>query len=219
METTLTLKSVKLGSSLAAKESIMGRGMSSITDQAVVERVLSGDLDAYQILVDRYQDRVYSVVHNYVANPDDAIDITQETFIKAYNNLHSFNSSSAFYTWLYRIAINTAIDYLRKRRSRPVESLDDEKYTEVGFEPVSDDSDTDPEKMAVRREIRTALRNGISRLSHKLRGALVLHDIEGFSQEEVAEILGIPVGTVKSRVSRARLELRNMLRKQIGELV
>ncbi|MCE5197619.1 MAG: sigma-70 family RNA polymerase sigma factor [Armatimonadota bacterium] len=192
-------------------------GMDGYTDQQIVERVLAGEMDAFSVLVDRYQDRIFSAVFNYVYNHDDAIDITQEAFVKAYSRLKSFNASSAFYTWLYRIAVNSAIDFLRKRKSRPADSLDDDKFSEIGFEPVSHDASTDPEKVVVRSEQVQTLRKAIASLSSKLKSALILHDVEGLSQEEVAEILNVPLGTVKSRVSRARVELRNLLRKQIGE--
>lgn len=190
-----------------------------ITDQAVVEQVMRGDADAFAILVEKYQDRIYSAILNYVFNPDDAIDISQDTFVKAYTKLHSFDSSSAFYTWLYRIAINTAIDFLRKRKSRPTDSLDDDKYTEIGFEPASKDSTVDPVKVTSRNEQAFAIRKAIGSLSEKLRSVIVLHDVEGLSQEEVADILKVPVGTVKSRVSRARAELRYLLQKELGEVL
>ena len=192
--------------------------MVDATDQAIVERVLNGDVEAFGILVERYQDRIYSAVRNYVANPDDATDITQDAFVKAYCKLQSFDSSSAFYTWLYRIAVNTSIDYLRKRKSRPTDSLEDDKYTEIGFEPASTDVRTDPVKVATASEQNALLRSAIERLSDKLRSVLVLHDVEGLSQEEVAAILKVPVGTVKSRVSRARAELRDLLKKQLVEV-
>ncbi|OFX17844.1 MAG: hypothetical protein A2Z18_09895 [Armatimonadetes bacterium RBG_16_58_9] len=193
--------------------------MNGVADQAIVDRVLAGDTESFAVLVDRYQDRIYSAVLNYVYNPDDAVDITQEAFVKAFIKLRSFNSSSAFYTWIYRIAVNAAIDFLRKRKSRPAESLDDGKYTQAGFEPVSTDPGSDPERVLARSDDRRALRSAIAALSDKLRSAIVLHDVEGLSQEEVAEILNVPVGTVKSRVSRARAELRYLLREQTGELV
>lgn len=192
-------------------------GMDGYTDQQIVERVLAGEMDAFSVLVDRYQDRIFSAVLNYVYNHDDAIDITQEAFVKAYSRLKSFNASSAFYTWLYRIAVNSAIDFLRKRKSRPADSLDDDKFADIGFEPVSHDASADPEKVVVRSEQAQTLRKAIASLSTKLKSALILHDVEGLSQEEVAEILNVPLGTVKSRVSRARIELRNLLRKQVGE--
>lgn len=194
------------------------RKMDGVTDQAVVEKVIGGEVDAFSVLVDRYQDRIYSAVLNYVSNRDDAVDIAQETFVKAYSSLRSFNSSSAFYTWLYRIAVNTAIDFIRKRRAKPTDSLDEERFSEAGFEPVSTDAAADPEKVAVRVEQRLALRKAISTLSEKLRNVIILHDVEGLSQEEVAEILRVPVGTVKSRVSRGRAELRYLLQRQAGEV-
>ncbi len=187
------------------------------TDQAIVARVTAGDVDAFGVLVERYQDRIFSAVRNYVYNQDDAIDVTQEAFVKAYAKISSFDAGSAFYTWLYRIAINTAIDFLRRRKSRPADSLDDDKYTEIGFEPASHDMRTDPLRVATLHEETRTLRNAIGRLSDKLRSVLVLHDIEGLSQEEVAEILDVPVGTVKSRVSRARAELKTLLSRQLGD--
>jgi RNA polymerase sigma-70 factor (ECF subfamily) len=188
------------------------------TDREIVAQVVKGDVEAFGILVERYQDRIYSAVHNYVSNPDDAVDITQDSLVKAYAKLRSFDASSAFYTWLYRIAINTAIDFLRRRKSRPVDSLDDEKFTEIGFEPPSKDPSVDPERVATAHEQAAALRTAIGKLSNKLRSVLVLHDVEGLSQEEVAEVLKVPIGTVKSRVSRARGELRELLQRQLGDL-
>ena len=193
--------------------------MDGTTDQVIVERVIKGDLDAFSVLVDRYQDRIYSAVLNYVYNSEDAVDITQDSFLKAYSNIRSFNAGSAFYTWLYRIAVNSAIDFLRKRKSKMADSLDDQKYTEVGFEPASKDPSTDPVKVVYRGEQVRVMRKAIASLSEKLRSAIILHDVEGLSQEEVAEILRVPVGTVKSRVSRARTELRYLLQKQMGELL
>jgi RNA polymerase sigma-70 factor, ECF subfamily len=189
----------------------------SAADNAIVERVVKGDVEAFGVLVERYQDRIYSAVHNYVTNPDDAVDIAQDAFVKAYAKLRSFDAGSAFYTWLYRIAVNTAIDFLRRRKSRPADSLDDDKFTTVGFEPASQNPRSNPERVAILDEQRRALRASIGRLSNKLRAVLVLHDVEGLSQEEVAEILRVPVGTVKSRVSRARAELRTLLGKQLGD--
>lgn len=195
------------------------RRMNGIADKLIVERVLKGDVDSFALLVNKYQDRIYSAVFNYVSNPEDAVDVSQETFVKAYSKLHSFDSASAFYTWLYRIAINTAIDYIRRKKSRPADSLDDTKYTESGFEPVSYDMTSDPETMLSRGIQKQSLRNAIHSLSEKLRNVIILHDVEGLSQEEVAEILRIPVGTVKSRVSRGRAELRYILQKQMGEVL
>lgn len=193
--------------------------MNGETDQAVIQRVRSGDPEAFSVLVDRYQDRIYSVVNNYVYNSEDAIDIAQDTFIKAYQKLATFDSASAFYTWLYRIAINTSIDFLRKRKTKSADSLDDDRYRESGFEPVSVDSSADPEISAMRSEQAEMMRKAVAGLSPKLRAVAVLHDVQGLSQEEVSQVLGIPVGTVKSRVSRARAELKYLLRETVGETV
>jgi RNA polymerase sigma-70 factor (ECF subfamily) len=184
-------------------------------DRDIVARVIAGDIEAFGGLVEKYQDRVFSAVRNYLSNPDDALDVTQEAFVKAFTKLQSFDDNSAFYTWLYRIAINTAIDFLRRKKTRPADSLDDDKYALSGFEPPSKDPKTDPEKVAQNREQAEMLKMAISTLSDKLKSVLVLHDVEGLSQEEVGEVLKIPVGTVKSRVSRARAELREILRKQM----
>ncbi len=191
--------------------------ISGAADVEIVERVLGGDVNAFSVLVHKYQDRIYSAVVNYVSNPDDAMDITQDAFLKAYDKLAKFNSKSAFYTWIYRIAINTAIDFIRKRKIRTADSLDDERFTETGFEPVSKDDSADPQKALASAENMRLLRTAIASLSDKLRIVLVLHDIEDLGQEQIAEILRIPVGTVKSRISRARMDLRRILRQQGGE--
>ncbi len=193
--------------------------MNSDADLEIINRVRAGDVDAYGVLVKRYQDRIYSVVFNYIHNREDASDIVQDSFVKAYMKLQTFDSESAFYTWLYRIAINAAIDHIRKKKSRNVESLDDDKFTESNFEPVSKDGSADPERVAIRSEQAAILRKALDSLSDKLKAVAVLHDVEGLSQEEVAQVLGIPVGTVKSRVSRARAELRYFLRSQVGEMI
>jgi RNA polymerase sigma-70 factor, ECF subfamily len=185
-------------------------------DVEIVERVLGGDVNAFSVLVQKYQDRIYSAVFNYVSNPEDAMDITQDAFLKAYDKLSRFNSKSAFYTWMYRIAVNTAIDFIRKRKIRTAESLDDEKFTETGFEPVSKDDGSDPQKALASAESARLLRTAIASLSDKLRIVLVLHDVEDLPQEQIAEILQIPVGTVKSRISRARMDLRKIIQQQGG---
>lgn len=185
--------------------------MNGISDEAVVARVRGGDADAFGFLVRKYQDRIYSTVLNYVGNPDDAVELAQDVFVKAYAGLLKFQGSSAFYTWLYRIAINTSIDFLRKRPAQRVESLEDDRFAEVGFEPVAVDPTMDPVKALSAKERQQRLHGAVASLSPKLKTAFILHDVEGLSQEEIAEILKSPVGTVKSRISRARYELKAML--------
>ncbi|MBI2842472.1 MAG: sigma-70 family RNA polymerase sigma factor [Armatimonadetes bacterium] len=186
--------------------------MTGCSDESIIERIRSGDIDAFGVLVGKYQDRIYNTILNYVNSVEEATDLAQETFVKAYSGLHRFNGTSAFYTWLYRIAINTAIDHLRKRPAVRIDSLDDDRLRDAGFEPAASLLDNPLHALAL-KEQRQALRQAIGLLSDKLRTALILHDVEGLSQEEVAEILKCPIGTVKSRVSRARGELRNILSK------
>jgi len=181
--------------------------MTGCSDEAIVERVKSGETDAFGLLVQKYQDRVYSTILNYVNSVEEATDLAQEAFVKAFFALKRFQGSSAFYTWLYRIAVNTAIDYLRKRPAVRIDSLEDDRLREAGFEPAAGRS-ADPEHALALKEQKQLVRDAIAALSEKLRTALILHDVEGLSQEEVADILNCPVGTVKSRVSRARSELR-----------
>jgi len=184
--------------------------MTDCSDESIVELVKNGDAEAFGLLVHKYQDRIYSTILNYVSSIEDASDLAQETFVKAYSAMHRFQGTSAFYTWLYRIAINTAIDHLRKRPGVRVDSLEDDRFQEVGFEPAAGPS-ADPQHALATKEERKILKQAIGLLSEKLRTALILHDIEGLSQEEVAAVLDCPVGTVKSRVSRARCELRAIL--------
>lgn len=191
--------------------------MTGCSDQAVVEQVKLGDAEAFGLLVRKYQDRIYSTVLNYVNNAEEAADLSQETFVKAYAGLHRFHGNSAFYTWLYRIAINTAIDHLRKRPAVRIDSLEDDRFREVGFEPAAGRL-SDPQHVLSAEEEKRLLREAISSLSDKLRTALVLHDIEGLSQEEIADVLKCPVGTVKSRVSRARGEVRTLLAEYLERM-
>lgn len=184
--------------------------MTGFSDESIVELIRSGDVEAFGLLVQKYQDRIYSTILNYVNSVEDASDLAQETFVKAYSAMHRFQGTSAFYTWLYRIAINTAIDHLRKRPGVRVDSLDDDRFQDVGFEPAADRS-AEPQHALALKEEKRIMKQAIGMLSEKLRTALILHDIEGLSQDEVAAVLDCPVGTVKSRVSRARCELRTIL--------
>lgn len=204
---------------LGEKKNRLNKSLMVDSEIAVINSVLSGNTDAFEHLVNKYQARIYSTVLNYVLNPEDAVDVTQEAFLKAYRNLNRFKSGSAFYTWLYRIAINCSIDFIRKKKIKPAESLDDDKYSQVGFEPVSKDENADPEHALNKSEQEKILRSAIAKLSPKLKDVIVLHDIEGLSQEEIAQIIRIPVGTVKSRISRARNELKEILKDKFGELI
>jgi len=176
------------------------------TDAALVARVRAGDADSFRLIVHRYQDRIYSLARNYLANEEDALDATQEAFIKAYRQLSGFGGRSDVYTWLYRIAVNTCIDHLRRARSRP-----QLQETETGLDLHAGDGG-DPQRELERAELRRRLLAALGALSPKLRMTAILHDVEGYTLEEAARAMRCTLGTAKSRLWRARDELRRSLR-------
>ncbi|MBI3945963.1 MAG: sigma-70 family RNA polymerase sigma factor [Armatimonadetes bacterium] len=185
-----------------------------VPDDALVARARAGEQDAFETLVRRYQDRVYTIIHGFVRDPEDALDLTQDTFVKAYQALGRFRGGASFYTWVYRIAVNNCKDALRRRASRPWLSLEDEHFQELGFEPAADPGN-DPAEVVEADEMRVVVRRAVAMLPEKLRAAITLHDLEGIPQQEVARILGCPLGTVKSHVFRGRARLRKLLRRYV----
>lgn len=174
------------------------------SDQALVERVQQGDKRAFDLLVRKYQNKIVHLVTRYLHDPVEALDVTQEAFIKAYRALPSFRGDSAFYTWLYRIAINTAKNYLVAQSRRPpgddIDAQDAEQFSgETGLKEY----DT-PEHLALRDEIETTISAAIEALPEELRTAIMLRELEGLSYEEIAEAMDCPIGTVRSRIFRAR---------------
>jgi len=180
------------------------------TDREVVALVQAGDREAFGLLVGRYQDRIYSLAYNYLGREDDARDATQETFVKAFRQIGNFGGRSDIYTWLYRIAVNCCIDHLRRAGARK-EVADAEVTLEMHA-----DGRSDPETELERNELRRRLLAGIRGLSPKLRMALVLHDVEGYTLEEAARSMRCTLGTAKSRLWRARDELRRTLQADPG---
>lgn len=173
-------------------------------DQALVARVQRGDKAAFDILVSKYQNKVINLVNRYVRNPDDAMDVSQEAFIKAYRALSGFRGESAFYTWLYRIAINTAKNWLVAQGRRPPGS-----DVELDTAELIDDSgrfrETEtPENLAEQDEVAATIRQAINALPEDLKTAITLREVEGLSYEEIATTMSCPVGTVRSRIFRAR---------------
>ncbi|GGB35713.1 RNA polymerase sigma factor [Oceanisphaera marina] len=175
-----------------------------LTDQQLVERVQRGDKNAYNLLVKKYQHKVANLVSRYVSNPGDVPDVTQEAFIKAYRALPGFRGESAFYTWLYRIAVNTAKNYLVALRRRPpgrdVEIEDAEYYD--GGDGLRDQAT--PERLMLSDEIKRAVFDTIETLPEDLKTAITLRELEGMSYEDIAHVMDCPVGTVRSRIFRAR---------------
>ena len=174
-----------------------------LTDQALVERVQQGDKKAFNLLVSRYQNRVAGLLTRYVS-PNDIPDVVQESFIKAYRSIGSFRGDSAFYTWLYRIAVNTAKNYLTAQGRRPPnEDILAEEAESYDVGSNLRDVAT-PENEMLSNELKNIVFDTIKGLQEDLRTAITLREIEGLSYEEIAEIMDCPVGTVRSRIFRAR---------------
>jgi len=174
------------------------------TDQQLVERVQAGDKTAFNLLVLKYQHRVLKLVGRFVSDAAEAEDVAQEAFLKAYRALASFRGESAFYTWLYRIAINTAKNALVANRRRPVDfNLDLQDPEQYERQARLKDEDT-PEGVLLTDEIRNVVERAMEQLPEDLRTAIVLRELEGMSYEEIAEAMDCPVGTVRSRIFRAR---------------
>ncbi|MGB5209798.1 MAG: RNA polymerase sigma factor RpoE [Gammaproteobacteria bacterium] len=174
------------------------------SDQALVERVQKGDRSAFDVLVSRYQHKVVKLVMRYVRDQSEALDVAQEAFIKAYRALPRFRGDSAFYTWLYRITINTAKNHLVAAKRRPLDyNLDLQNPEQYELHARLKDIDT-PERVLLSEEIREAVNQAIEGLPEDLRTAIMLRELEGMSYEEIAATMECPVGTVRSRIFRAR---------------
>ena len=173
-------------------------------DQQLVQRVQKGDKSAFDLLVLKYQHRVLKLVGRFVSDPAEAEDVAQEAFIKAYRALPAFRGDSAFYTWLYRIAINTAKNALVSNRRRPVDfDLDMQDPDQYERHARLKEADT-PEGVLLTDEIRVVVEKALEQLPEDLRTAIVLRELEGLSYEEITEAMDCPVGTVRSRIFRAR---------------
>ena len=177
---------------------------SEVTDQILVQRVKRGEKAAFDALVLRYQSRIVSLVSRFVRNPTDALDVTQEAFLKAYRALPSFRGESAFYTWMYRIAVNTAKNYLAAQVRRPQEmDSPDPDLEQYEMENAAVDVDT-PEHLLLAEEIQNTVIAAMEALPGDLRMAITLRELDGLSYEEIAVAMECPVGTVRSRIFRAR---------------
>ena len=184
------------------------------SDLSLVRRVQRGDKGAFDALVLKYQHKLVKLVMRYVRNPAEAEDIAQEAFIKAYRALPQFRGDSAFYTWLYRIAINTAKNAVVSRDRNPVEYDLDRSNTDDSYDMQGrmKDSET-PEGLVLTDEIRSTVNAAIDALPDDLRTAIVLRELEGLSYEEIAAAMACPVGTVRSRIFRAREAIDRRLRE------
>ena len=185
------------------------------TDQQLVAKVQKGDSRAFDMLVLKYQHKIFSLIGRYVRDADEVQDVAQEAFIKAYKALPRFRGDSAFYTWLYRIAINTAKNHLVSRSRRPpgsdVEVADAEYYDGGG---ALRDLDT-PESSYFGEELKLVIERAIAGLPADLRTAVTLREFDSMSYEDIAEIMDCPVGTVRSRIFRARESIDKQVREQL----
>jgi RNA polymerase sigma-70 factor, ECF subfamily len=185
-----------------------------VSDLTLVRRVQRGDKGAFDALVLKYQHKVVKLVMRYVRNPAEAEDVAQEAFIKAYRALPQFRGDSAFYTWLYRIAINTAKNAVVSRDRSPVEYDLDAQNSDDSYDMQSRLKDPEtPEGLVLTEEIRATVNSAIDALPEDLRTAIVLRELEGLSYEEIAASMGCPVGTVRSRIFRAREAIDRRLRE------
>ena len=184
----------------------------NVTDKELIERVKNGDKKAYDLLVLKYQQRVINLISRFVKNHADALDVSQETFIKAYKALPNFRGESAFYTWLYRIAVNTAKNHLTVQ-SRKITKSD---YDVTEIEQIEGNmtltEQTTPENLLFKDELQETVLNTIENLPEDLKSAIMLREIEGLSYEEIAAVMECPVGTVRSRIFRARETIDNKIK-------
>ena len=180
-------------------------------DRTLVERVQRGDKRAFDVLVLKYQHKLVKLVSRYVRDPSEVMDVVQEAFIKAYRALPSFRGESAFYTWIYRIAINTAKNYLVAQGRRPPDGdIDSGDVDQIEGETELKDNAT-PERLLLRDEIEETVMDAIAQLPEDLRVAITLRELEGLSYEEIAEAMDCSVGTVRSRIFRAREAINKRL--------
>jgi RNA polymerase sigma-70 factor (ECF subfamily) len=181
-------------------------------EQELVSRARRGDLKAYDELVQRYQERIYATLYHMTANHEDANDLAQEAFIKAFQALKSFKGGSSFYTWVYRIAVNKTINFLKQRKNRSHMSLNDLDFNaEHDPDLVALISDKTPRREVNLAELQEKLNEAMQKLSEPHRLAVTLHDVQGLSHEEIAQIMNCNIGTVRSRLFYARQQLQAYL--------
>lgn len=179
-------------------------------DELLLKRACKGDVRAFEELMESHESRIYAIALRMMGNREDAQDCAQEAMVRIYRAMGSFKGQSALATWIYRITMNTCLDELRRRKARKVTSLD--SLVDTGWAPT-DTGDT-PEEHGLRVEKQTALNQAIQSLPDDMRAAIILRDVKGYSYDEIAAILDANVGTIKSRISRGREKLREILSKQ-----
>lgn len=202
--------------STASKARGASDGSSGEDDHELVKRVQAGDQEAFRALFDKYHRRAFAVAMGVVKNQDDALDAVQEAFVKVHKNLHKFQGSSSFYTWLYRIVMNVSIDHVRRTSRR--RNLDFDEHALHEQSDVAGDgallpsvTNSNPGRTALRRELGGAIEAALGQLPEHHRAVIVLREVEGMSYEEMAEVLGVPKGTIMSRLFHARKKMQAAL--------
>jgi RNA polymerase sigma-70 factor (ECF subfamily) len=183
-----------------------------VEEEALVKRVRRGDLAAYDELVRRYQERIYGTIYHMTANHEDANDLAQESFIKAFHALKSFKGGSSFYTWLYRIAVNKTINFLKQRKNRIHMSLNDlDMNAEHDPDLMALISEKTPQRDISLSELQEKLNEAMLKLSEPHRVVVIMHDVQGMPHDEIAKVMDCNIGTVRSRLFYARQQLQALL--------
>ena len=183
--------------------------MNAIPDQTLIDQCLAGRCEAFGQLVERYQHRLYHGLLHALGSAEDAQDIAQEAFVHAFEKLASFKGEAAFYSWLFRIALNASVS--ARRKTRRMAASVETRRDESGLEPADENPASEPSYAMDVSDRQRLVRQALSELSDEFRTALVLKEMDGMSNEEIAEVIEVPLGTVRSRIHRARLELRSKL--------
>jgi len=183
-----------------------------VSDSQLVARVQKGDKQAFDLLVLKHQYKVHAIISRYIKDFDEVNDVVQEAFIKAYRALENFRGESAFYTWLYRIAVNTAKNYLVSRNRRPPSFDVDATNSQYSEENIQLQDHDSPENILYKNELESVINDAVSELPEDLRTALMLREFEDLSYEQISDIMDCPVGTVRSRIFRAREALEEKIK-------
>ncbi len=184
-----------------------------MSDEELVEKIKKGDIDAYEEIIKKYENKVCGIIYHMIKNQNDVEDLAQEVFIKVYKNLSKFKGDSSLYTWIYKITVNLCLDEVKKRKN--IIYLDEKLEVEDGeLERELPSSDKTQVELYEEKELKEKLHKCIGKLPEKQRVMIVLRDIKGFSYEEISEITSVKLGTVKSQINRARLKLKELLDKE-----
>lgn len=193
------------------------RGVNSLDENLLIQKSVEGDIQSFEILVTTYQKKAFNIAYRMLGNLEDANDVTQEALVKVYKSLPKFKGDSKFSTWLYSIVTNASIDYIRKNRKSNVVYLDKKEENQMKRE-IPDNENT-PENLLEKNEIKRVIHDSINKLNKEHRTVIILRDIQGFTYEEIANMLNCSEGTVKSRISRARGNLKNILSQKMTSTI